>query len=203
MVLLAMLLPPQLGLLTSPQPPKSFWHPFFASQKSFVEPQKLEWVRPGAWYGAEQGRSGTHPNCEQQTPRGQSWEPFLPYWPHSALASQLEVQLPDPWSTLASDRSESRGTRRIAADAECTHTFCRAVTAKTVSTAACSVLTGSVRIAGACRETAAAKERSGFIGRLVNGQSNSSPVVVRMGMVTVGRSLSEKSERSRHRKANS
>jgi hypothetical protein len=47
-------------------------------------------------YGTGRQFSDTHPNSEQQTPRGQFWEPSLPYWPHSALASQLEVQLPDP-----------------------------------------------------------------------------------------------------------
>ena len=38
----------------------------------------------------------TYPNCEQHTSRGHDCCPGVPYCPHCALASQLEVQFPEP-----------------------------------------------------------------------------------------------------------
>jgi hypothetical protein len=71
MVLLVAELPPQLGLLTSLQP---FWQPL--PQKSDVVPQK--------------------PYCEQQTFNGHVFLSAGAYCPHSASASQFDVQFPDP-----------------------------------------------------------------------------------------------------------
>jgi hypothetical protein len=50
----------------------------------------------------EQGPSGRtlvdpqNPNSEQQTLIGHVALPGTPYWPHSALASQLEMQTVEP-----------------------------------------------------------------------------------------------------------
>lgn len=69
MVLLETLFPPQLGLLTLPQPPYLVSHEGYTGSALLVQTQNSE-VEP------------QYPNSEQQTFKGHFWESDGAYGPH-------------------------------------------------------------------------------------------------------------------------